>query len=389
MRSMATRCAPCFLLLFAGITWLAGSPTQANNGALASAYPIENVEIDGQLGDWGDGHSAYLIERFPPENAPEAADFRATFRVAYGLQEQALYVAVEVMDDIDFRHPGEEPEWGEQDSHLLYVDKQHLPRGSGGVLYMAGHGLRDIVSPLDAWDPANTGASWDDAQVAIGRHGQTTVYEWRIQLGDQLVPNKTIGLDHLLSDRDAADENNTLVLWGEGFGKSTRTWRLGDVLLLERGTPLGRLEGTVRWQRESEAARIRQVRITSLDQSRLWVQAPVDAEGHYEVELPVGRYRIASPYRLTNPFGQGDSLPRRIDETVTVDATVGTEGSSVAEPLVLPTYDRPDYLFRQQGAFAGFDASRVPEIDAFVEAFRRYYEVPGVSVALVHDGKLA
>ncbi|MEM7585287.1 MAG: serine hydrolase [Acidobacteriota bacterium] len=375
-----------FLILASGAWWLS-SPAHANNGAIAIAYPIDGVLIDGKLDDWGDGHTAWPIAEVAAEDAPEAADFSAVFRVAYSLPERALYVMVEVTDDFDVQHAADEPEWDQQDSHLLYVDAQHVPRGSGGVLYMAGKGLRELISPPAAWDPANARASWDDAKVAIARHGQKTVYEWRVELGEDLEPGRSIGLDHLVNDRDPEDEDNTAVLWGEGFGKSTRTWRLGDVLLLERDTALGRLEGSVAWQQEGEEARLDHVRITRIEQPQLWVQAEVDDEGRYAVELPGGEYRVSSPYRLTHPFG-GDEPPRRIDDAAGVSVTLSAEGVAQAEPLVLRTFERPDYLFGEQGAFAGFDASRIPEIDAFVEAFRRYYEVPGISVALVHGGKV-
>ena len=380
---------PILLSTAAFAAWLAGSPAHANNGAIAFAYPIAKVTIDGESSEWGDEHARFPIERTGEDDAPEASDFQAAFRVAYNLEARALYVVVEVADDVDFRHPEGAPQWNDQDSHLLYVDKQHLPRGSGGVLYQAGKGLREIVSPMADWDPANAGASWNDVAVAIGRHDRRTVYEWRVDLGEELVPNRSIGLDHLLADRDAAEEEARLVLWGQRFGKSTNTYRLGDVLLLERGASLARLEGVIRWRRKIEGPSPQSVRITSVEHPRLWVQARVDADGRYEVTLPAGEYRISSPFRLTDPFGASASPPLRIDDAVTVDVTITAGDTTTAEALVLPTYDRPDYLFGERGVFASFDASRIQEIDAFIESFRRYYAVPGVSVALVHDGKLA
>ncbi|MCG8458638.1 MAG: serine hydrolase [Holophagales bacterium] len=391
MRSISPAFRAALLISIAlALPGLTVPEARANNGEIAFAFPISEMKVDGELGEWNGEHRRYPIARHGGDEEPASADLDAEFRVAFDASAGMLYLAVEVRDDLHRPHGGEgEPVWNEQDSHLLYVDRQHLPSGSGGVLYQAGDGLREIVAPMEAWDPGSAGASWDGVEVAIRRHGGRTVYEWGLRLGDAVRPYRSLGLDHLLADQDTPEEEAQLVLWGPGFGKSTQTFRLGDVVLLPLDAALGRLEGQVRWKREIDRPPLGRVRLTSLTHPELWVQAAVGEDGGYSLELPAGEYRISSPYRLTQPFAAGEKAPLRIDGTVTAAGKVPAGGTATAEPLVLPTFDPPSYLYRREGWLADFDERRMPEVDAFVEAFRRYYAVPGVSVALVRDGELA
>jgi hypothetical protein len=54
--------------------------THAHNGAVAVAYPVEGITVDGDFSDW----PRYAITRSKYGERPlEAADFRADFRVGY------------------------------------------------------------------------------------------------------------------------------------------------------------------------------------------------------------------------------------------------------------------------------------------------------------------
>jgi len=371
-------------------TMTCGAAAQANTGEIAYAYPIENVTIDGDLSDWGEGRLRFSIERGSASDS-EPGDFEASFQVAHDLAKKSLYVAVEVVDDEHINLEGAVPGWGDQDNHLLYVDREHLPTGSGGVLYLYGDRIQEVTYPMASWDPANAGASWDDVEVASRRDGKKTVYEWRVDLGDDLALPRTIGLDHLLVDRDSQSEDDgTLFFWGEGLGKSANTYRMGDVALLEAETALVTLEGVVSWSRAIDEPLPSKVRITSVDRPDLWLQASVGEDGRYSLKVPTGDFLISSPFGLTKPFSEDqDTLPLRIDMSTQVRVRAEPDGTSLADPLRLRTFDRPDFLFPQEGVLSNFHPGRTLEIDTFIEAFRQYYQVPGASVSLIHDGKLA
>jgi hypothetical protein len=66
---------------------------------LALAYPVEGIQIDGNLADWP-GHLPWYpvgFRLFGPPTDPE--DCSARFRVGYSEAENALYVAVDVQDE--------------------------------------------------------------------------------------------------------------------------------------------------------------------------------------------------------------------------------------------------------------------------------------------------
>ncbi len=370
--------------------FLAGSAAYGNNGAIAYAPPVDDIIVDGDLSDWLDV-PRLAIERQVGSQPFGAGDFSATFAVAYNLQKQTLYVAVEVIDDSHIVDSSDTADWSNHDTHLLYVDRQHLPGGSGGVLYIAGDTFRGLSKPKDAWDPANAGASWDDIGVVVKNRGLRTVYEWKLPLGDDIQPNKTLGIDHLLVDVDDDEEGEeTLLFWGDSLGKSTNSYRLGDVVLMDPAVRLGRLEGAVRWQSSLEDAPLSLVRITAVDRSDLWTQAHIDETGRYAVLLPPGDYRVSSPYRLTKPFRDDfNNLPLRIDDSLSVQAHVEPLRVADAGDLILPTLSPPETLFRDKGLLLDFDDSKATILSDFVRAYTHYYDIPGVSLVIVKDGQVA
>ncbi|MBX2800767.1 MAG: serine hydrolase [Myxococcales bacterium] len=382
MSRIARTIATCFLGL---APWL---PAPAAAGAIAVAYPIDGLTIDGDLSDWGSDHVPVAVDWTDAEQPPSEDDLSARFRVAYDTGH--LYVALDVHDDVHVPSPGAAADWTTQDTHLLYVDREHLPRGSGAVLLELADGFDGIIAPRAAWDPANAGGSLPGLESAMRRHEMSTTYEWRIPLGEYIRANRTVGLDHLVLDRDSATEDDgEAVLWSDGYGKSQHSYRLGDVMLLEADAALGEVAGTLEWAAPSDDPLPAHVRLTSLAHPELWVSTDVDEQGRFSATLPQGRYRITSAYTLTEPFLQDVGvLPRRIDPYSRVEVTV-MQRQQARPTLALRTFERPDYLFGEHGLLLD-DWGPVKEqaLDGFVDAFRRYYDVPGVSVAVVHGGEL-
>jgi len=350
---------------------------------------MDGIVVDGDLSDWSQHPGRTLIEPTDPEAALEAKDFAASFRAAYSLETGSLYIAVEVVDDIE--RAGEEPDgaWTSRDTHLLYIDRHHRPEGSGNILYQAGQGFREIGAAGSAWDPFHGEPSWKDAEVRVRRQETTTVYEWRVFVGKDLAANRTVGLDHVLADPDEEGAEPLIALWGEGFSKSANSYRLGDLVLLEKDAQLGALKGRVEWAGNLEEPLPNRVRITSVDHPELWTQAVVDSEGSFSLQLPSGDYWLSSAFTLSKPFRtDANNAPLHVDAGARVRATVIGKGASSAEPLVLSTDSPPGYLFRKTGVLRTFEPSQALMIDTFLEAYRLYYDVPGVSAALVRKGEL-
>jgi len=56
-------------------------------------------------------------------------------------------------------------------------------------------------------------------------------------------------------------------------------------------------------------------------------------------------------------------------------------------PLVIPTIPVSD-LIPSKGILHDFTSSRAKEVDRFIETYQNYYGIPGVSLALIKDGKV-
>lgn len=364
------------------------TPPSADIGVLAHAYPIGEIKIDGRLQDWPAGLKRYsLRHRAMGNERTDATDCYATYRVAYRLEDKSLYVAVEVEDQSHVA-PSEETEaWTLFDSHTLYVDPTHSPRGSGAWLFTAMGQHRKLIGLERSWDSKVAKASWDNAEVRVHRAGTTTSYEYRIGLGDALVPGRTIGLDHLLNDRDADDtgDNSTLMVWGISGGKSRGASRIGDLVLVDPAAKTGLLRGKIGWADAQSMDFPRRVRVTSALRPEYWVHVQAaEGSGDFELELPAGRYVLSSPYKAMDD----DEFTHTLDTSVRVEVEVPAGKVVRADKIALRIVKKPD-LLEESGVLFDYDKSAEARVDAFVEAMMAHYRVPGVSLALIKDGKIA
>ncbi len=113
---------------------MAANTCHADNGQVALAFPISDVIIDGDLEDWPAGMTVHPIslDYFGNEEINKD-DFWASYRVGYNVENQSIYLAVEVQDESEFAD-SENP-WNQQDSAIAYIDPSHSPHGSGYWLF--------------------------------------------------------------------------------------------------------------------------------------------------------------------------------------------------------------------------------------------------------------
>lgn len=360
--------------------------TPAHNGTIGHARPISGIEIDGALDDWPDDVEPIALELYSGRERDGARDFSASFRVGY--DGEALYVAGEVVDDSHVVGEEADGDWMRQDSWLLYIEPRHRPIPDGNRLYYTGEKLRKVDSPLYGRDPINSGASWDGVDVAVQRKKGVTTYEWRFPLGEYLRPGRSIGFDHLLYDADEGEPDGTMARWGDGWGKSGRSENMADLLLLPADAELGTVTGQVVWARDIEDDLPDVVHLVSVDDSSTWTRAALDRHGRFEARLPVGAYRASSAHAITEPFTSGDDNQLRIDTRAGVEFTIVNDRIVQAPRLELPTYDRPDWLLSEKGLLFEEGPIDPVKMDAFVEGFREFYAIPGLSVAIVQDNEI-
>ncbi len=261
----------------------------AHNGAVALAYPLEEIAVDGDLADWPERLPRYAIERPEAGAAPEGKeDFSGSFRVGYSAAENALYVAIEVADDqivLRVRDTG----WNTQDGCEIYLDLSH-PLGVYALpvqSYMHGEfkSMRDAIA-----GPIAAAVRWGQGSYS---------YEWRLDIGTmsegkiQLAPGTALGFDVVSMDKDNGGSYSWMA-WGAGAGKYQTRDLLGDMLLV--GEPdLGGVQGQVgRADAQQRVANAHVVLESNWGEgaSVRW-QTTADAQGAFSfAEVPAGQYRI-------------------------------------------------------------------------------------------------
>ena len=313
-------------------------------------YPIERIEFGDKLGG--------------------KDDLKAHFRIAYNAGERALYVAVEVRDDsVVLDGPGEAA-WNAQDGCELFIDAAHAGSGSPVIQY-ARYGNQDrVVGPVE-------GIRRRRVKVAVARTESRIVYEWRIEVGAELDPDRAIGFDVSVADKDK-DGSFSWAAWGSGTQKLDMPDRCGEVLLVSPETRFGEVSGIVAWKDPSPSALPSRVRIQSSRTAQLWRGAIVDSSGAYKAtSLPAGPYSIHAV----------DSADIRVDAKPNVDVRVEADRVAKADLLRVTPIPWPG-LIGAEGVLRSSGPVNPDELDRFVQAYLDYFKIPGISVAVIKDFKV-
>jgi CubicO group peptidase (beta-lactamase class C family) len=353
----------------------------AHNGSVAYAYPLGNITIDGDFSDWPKNASKYMIGENPSDTKPkDEADFSGFFQLGYRLDNHSLYIAFTITDDSFMEDTSENVRWNTQDGLELSIDGRHLLSGSGVASFMYSKKLRNINKAF--YDSFAKNASWDIMEVAMTTKGNTRYYEWRILLGGELVVGKSVGFDFHVFDRDP-DGSFSFSAWGKGESKYINPGSLGDVLLLPANAPLATISGNLAWDKEMKEQLPGQVMFRSVQNQKNWLEAAVDSTGKYSVSIPPGKYEVTLPdpyvIRNNNVYSTGKHKP--------ILVTVKPGQKTLVPKFTIPASPVPD-LIPDKGMLHDFTSSKAKEVDEFIEAYRKYYNIPGVSLALVKDGKM-
>ena len=367
----------CVILVFVSIC----QDISAHNGQVGYAYPLGKIKVDGDLSDWPRDAVKYFISTHLSDNKPkDAADFSGFFQVGYRVDNRSLYLAFTITDDNFIEDTSAGVQWNSQDGLELCIDARHLQSVSGVASFMYSKKLRNINKAY--FDPFASTASWDIMEVAIKIQGNQRVYEWRINLGEQLEVGKSIGIDFTAFDLDA-DKSFTYAGWGKGGQKFRNPNGLGDVILLPSKQQFGTVTGNVVWDKEIKSPLPKQVRLHSVREKKLWLTTEVDSLGNYSVNVPTGNYEIALPGAYY--FNDEKVYPAPATALVTVASKSGQQ--SLASKLTIPSTPAPD-LIPEKGILLNFQQIDTEKIDQFIKTYQKYYNIPGVSLALIKDGKL-
>ena len=354
----------------------------AHNGTIGYAYPLPGkILVDGDFSDWPKNIMTYPISTVLSETKPASeSDFNGSFQMGYRAEDRSLYLAFTITDDDFIEDTSENVRWNTQDALELYLDARHLPFGSGVASFMYSKKLRNTNNAY--YDPFAKDAKWNIIEVAMVKKDNTRYYEWRINLGNEFAVGKSIGLDFNAFDLDS-DKSFSYSSWGGGEMKYVNPRSLCDVLLIPANEKLAAVSGSIAWDKKTDVKLPAQIRLLDINNQKNWVTATVDSTGNYAAEIPAGKYNVAFAdtyfQRKNNVYATAQAKP------VIVSAIAGKKASVAT--LIVPSTPAPD-LIPDKGVLHHFDAATAKQIDHFIETYQQYYNIPGVSLALVKDGQL-
>ncbi|MEL6635498.1 MAG: serine hydrolase domain-containing protein [Bacteroidota bacterium] len=360
-------------------------PLRANNGKLCHALPVKNIKIDGDLSDWPSNLPTYRIDNYEyGAQADHEGDNQASFRVGFSKKEKALYLGVEIIDDEYVLSP-DNPIFNLHDLHVLYLDPAHSIDGSGVIAYELSEDNRKIVHQEDMpWFDQVKNASWDPVSYKIARRGDRTIYEWKIVLGDQFQLDRSIGLDYCIFDKDPGQESISMT-WGPGGSKFANYDRLGDVLLVESMEQLATVRGSVSLEELDWNIYPPTLRLISVDAPNRWLWVAVDSTGQFRAQIPAGDYRLSLPEMLVVNDEEDFGLRFSSREDQTFTASSG-EVQELA-PLAIALRREIDRL-PEKGILHDFGSAEQALVDRYIEEKMAFYDIPGVSLALVREGQV-
>lgn len=356
-------------------------PVLAHNGTIGYAYPLGKITVDGDFSDWPKTIIKYPLSYNLSETRPrDGADYTGFFQIGYRMENKSLYLAITITDDDFMEDSSKDVRWNTQDGLELCLDARHLRVGSGVASFMYSKNLKNTNHAY--FDDFARSASWKIMEVVMVQRGNTRFYEWRIALSEQLVPGKSIGIDMNVFDKDA-DGSLSFASWGRGELKFRNPNSLGDVVLMPAPTTMGSVQGHIRWDRKMDAQLPDGIRLTSVKNAACWIATAVDSLGNYVVQVPAGSYTIELPDAY---FQRGNNIyqvPQQKRMLVQVKAGQHTK----AGEIIIPGSPAPD-LLPEKGILHDFNATRAKELDNFIQTYQKYYRIPGISLALIKDGKL-
>lgn len=367
-----------FLLFF--------SIVSANNGSLAYIYPISNITVDGNVDDWPSLISSYpLLNIFYGDGLSGPEDGNALWKGGYDASSGHLYFLVTMMDD-DYVKTPDNSHYSSHDFQVLYLDPEHSKKGSGVIAYELDEDHRKIVEQEGfLFYPQVKNASFDQVEIAIKRTDDTVTYEWKIKVEGELNPGRVIGFDYAVFDKDT-DENHVMLTWGNtGGNKFTNSNLIGDLILLETGEQPIPVKGALKWKGEQGNHWPSTVQFNKKNQSNSFVNIEVDSLGHYELKLPKGKYQISIPpsWQMDRWFKIDQVQSTKSGQTISID-----QSEVLLDSIPVFVAPKPDLIPTKGILHSTFSSTSSKKVDEFVEAYRNYYNIPAVSLALIQSGKL-
>ena len=261
---------------------------------------------------------------------------------------------------------------GTQDGCELFIDAAHSPTGSPIIQY-ARYGNRNRAFGT----LATTEGADKKMKVAVTRTDSRTVYEWRIETDADLKPERVIGFDISIADKDK-DGSFSWAAWGPGTQKRDVAGRCGEFLLVTPETRFGEVAGRVAAHDPLLPALLARVRIQSSRTPQLWGDVAVDPAGAFKpTTLPAGPYSVHAV----------DTPDVRVDIKPHVDIEIEPGQLAIAGLLRVSPIPWPG-LIGEEGVLRNSASIDSDKLDHVVKTYLEYFKIPGISVAVIKDNKV-
>ncbi|MEO1011536.1 MAG: serine hydrolase [Bacteroidota bacterium] len=346
----------------------------AGEAPIAYAFPIDGIFLDGDLSDWPEDLICYPIKHADLGEIPKGReDYTGNFRIGYQSEENALCIGMEILDESLFTEPEGDIFWDSQDGLELYLDIEHQ-KGKSRITQYAVYGNEQFVY--------GDKGSWENVDIKKRTINGKITAEWRIQLNKKIAMGSAMGLDLVVIDKDK-DNTFSWISWGKGTQKLTNPERCGTVIFVEPGSTLGRLQGNVSTSGPASLDVPVGIRISHTNNPGIWAYAMADSTGLFTAQLPLGEYAIDIPSKL---IGTDEGF-LRIASVDPIVLNLDKDGSEVSSEIRLQLAPKPD-LIPAKGVLHAFNGQQQNVVDAFIKSYQEFYNIPGISLALIKKGKL-
>ncbi|MBS9462863.1 beta-lactamase family protein [Flagellimonas sp. 389] len=377
------------LILFASCKKKELTEVEIQEG-LVYALPIEMPKIDGNLDDWPQTIKWNTISR--PLKHPESKDTlrNGIFKVAYDPDNSKLFVAVQYFDK--YRLISDSLSNASQDVHILYIDNHRDLGGPAVLSHYANERIAKTEGTNNSWDKSiEQFTSENITSKTKYENGKVTI-EYEVELGKPIEVGSAIGLGHMTVDFNK-DNTNELIVWTKAGAKSYTSQRMGVVVFADTGylKKMGKLLGKIQPPKGTALEMPKYLRVKSMDNANLWFDLAVDSIGNYSAQLPMGRYSI-TPFSTF--ISKGDQKTATDIRWVKWDKSLShsevvvkqNEETVLEGPeLYLEPFDSPEYPLSLLLDEKGYDKSI---IKAELTKYMEYFQVPGISLAIIKNGKL-
>ena len=349
-------------------------PLLQNGQTTAIGLPAENIIVDGHIKDWSSDYYKYNISNWNSIESISTGNISAQFMTAYDLQNDALYFAIEVLDD--------EP--CEQDELLVYLDTEHNLKG-GFPFYLGLKNSDFKIVQNSTWAKAQDSLRRNDIEYAFSQSGNRSYYELKIKLDIDLKIMDVLGLDFFLIDVDKVKESEEIILWKAGASKSLGSEKLGHLVLSANNKKYGRLDGQLVFP--DSLSRFNRINIISSDSPKFWIDVPVDTSGNFNAQLPVGRYYLEVAQLFTSPLYSGNFnqnsrryiIPRQEFEIL---------GNQIRRlnDIIIELEESPKLTSKRGWLFE--EDNSIDDLDLVIKQWKNYLEIPGISMAVIKDNEV-